>query len=169
MTEEIVKPVILRLPDAQATYALGKQLGTILAAGSVILLAGDLGAGKTTLVQGIGAGLGIADAIDSPTFTLINEYTEGRLPLYHLDLYRLQPEEIKTLHLDIYWEGKEVAPGITAIEWGQRLPYQPPNYLEIQLIHTEGEGRQVQMQWVGVKPFVTSYMKKFASNALLEL
>ncbi len=73
------------LADASATRSLGITLGKFLPAGSVILLSGELGAGKTTLVQGIGEGLGITDPIVSPTFTLINEYTEGRLPLYHLD------------------------------------------------------------------------------------
>lgn len=68
------------LADTEATLHLGITLGQSLTAGSVILLEGDLGAGKTTLVQGIGKGLGIAESIVSPTFTLINEYTEGRLP-----------------------------------------------------------------------------------------
>src|SRR3712207_9003146 len=96
------------LADAQATRSLGVKLGQSLSAGSVILLQGDLGAGKTTLVQGIGAGLGITDSIVSPTFTLINEYPEGRLPLYHLDLYRLQPQEVEALQLETYWEGVEM-------------------------------------------------------------
>ena len=75
---------------------------------TILLLKGDLGAGKTTLVQGIGigGGLGITDAIVSPTFTLINEYPEGRLPLYHLDLYRLEPAEVRSLYLEKYWEGR---------------------------------------------------------------
>jgi tRNA threonylcarbamoyladenosine biosynthesis protein TsaE len=72
------------LADAQATRSLGISLGQSLPAGTVILLLGELGAGKTTLVQGIGAGVGITEPIVSPTFTLINEYLEGRLPLYHL-------------------------------------------------------------------------------------
>jgi tRNA threonylcarbamoyladenosine biosynthesis protein TsaE len=76
------------LANAQATRLLGIQLGQTLAAGSIILLTGDLGSGKTSIVQGIGEGLGINEPIVSPTFTLINEYDCGRLPLYHLDLYR---------------------------------------------------------------------------------
>lgn len=71
------------LADAEATRRLGEALGLLLTAGTVLLLEGNLGSGKTTLTQGIGAGLGIADAIVSPTFTLICEYFEGRLPLYH--------------------------------------------------------------------------------------
>jgi tRNA threonylcarbamoyladenosine biosynthesis protein TsaE len=117
------------LADAEATRSLGISLGQSLPAGSVILLEGDLGAGKTTLVQGIGEGLGITEPIVSPTFTLINEYTEGRLPLYHLDLYRLQPAEVEALNLESYWEGTEVPLGIVAIEWAERLPYLPSRYL----------------------------------------
>ena len=86
--------MILDLPDAEATRKFGVALGRSLAAGTVILLQGDLGAGKTTLVQGIAEGLEIQDSIESPTFTLINEYLIGRMPLYHLDLYRLEPEEV---------------------------------------------------------------------------
>lgn len=130
------------LRDAEATRALGVALGQFLAAGSVILLEGDLGSGKTTLVQGIGEGLGITEHIVSPTFTLINEYTEGRLPLYHLDLYRLQPEEVTALNLETYWEGVEVPLGIVAIEWAERLQYKPPGYLRILLRYSADSGRQ---------------------------
>jgi tRNA threonylcarbamoyladenosine biosynthesis protein TsaE len=133
------------LADAQATRSLGIALGKSLPASSVILLEGDLGAGKTTLVQGIGEGLGITDAIASPTFTLINEYTEGRLPLYHLDLYRLEPAEVASLNLESYWEGVEVPPGIVAIEWADRLPYQPQNYLHIGLTYQDEGARRVDI------------------------
>ena len=120
------------LPNRQATQALGKALGQQLEAGSVILLRGDLGSGKTTLVQGIGLGLGIQE-IDSPTFTLINEYTRGRVPLYHIDLYRLSMAEADRLFLETYWEGIEIEPGIVAIEWSERLGHLPPAPLEITL------------------------------------
>lgn len=145
----IKPPNLLRLPNSEATKALGKKLGQNLHKGSVLLLKGDLGAGKTTLVQGIGEGLGIHDPIVSPTFTLINEYHEGRLPLYHLDLYRLEPEAVAELYLEQYWEEGERLPGITAIEWPEKLPYLPLNYLEIQLSYIEGTGRQVILQPVG--------------------
>ncbi len=140
---------VLTLPNFEATKTLGQKLGQNLPQGSVLLLKGDLGAGKTTLVQGIGKGLGITDPIVSPTFTLINEYHEGRLPLYHLDLYRLEPEAVAGLYLEQYWEEGEVLPGITAIEWPEKLPYLPLNYLEIQLSYIEGAGRQVIWQSVG--------------------
>lgn len=133
------------LPTAAATQALGVQLGQQLEAGSVLLLEGELGAGKTTLVQGLGIGLGIAEAIDSPTFTLVNEYLDGRLPLYHLDLYRLAPAEVVDLHLEGYWDGLETDLGIVAIEWAERLLEQPTDYLRVQLAHTAEGGRQVTL------------------------
>lgn len=132
------------LADAQATRSLGVELGKSLPASSIILLEGDLGAGKTTLVQGIGEGLGITDAIVSPTFTLINEYTEGRIPLYHLDLYRLSTSEVESLNPEHYWEAIEVAPGIVAIEWAERLHYLPPSYLHLTLTYSQDGGRQAQ-------------------------
>ena len=125
------KEVFLSLQNTPATNNLGKSLGEILPAGSVILLEGNLGSGKTTFVQGLGAGLGITETIDSPTFTLINEYFSGRIPLYHFDLYRLESSEIEALNLEIYWEGLEVPLGIVAIEWAEKLVYYPPNFLRV--------------------------------------
>ena len=133
------------LPDAQATQHLGIRLGKSLPAGSILLLEGDLGSGKTTLVQGMGRGLGIQEPIVSPTFTLINEYIEGRLPLYHLDLYRLQPEEVEGLNLDSYWEGFEMPLGIVVIEWADRLPYKPSSYLHLSLTYNEDKGRVAKL------------------------
>jgi tRNA threonylcarbamoyladenosine biosynthesis protein TsaE len=122
------------LPTLEATLDFGYLLGKHLSPGSTLLLNGNLGAGKTTLVQGIGRGLGIKEPVVSPTFTLINEYLDGRIPLYHLDLYRLEPSQIDSLYPEIYWSGEEVEPGITAIEWSQRLPVQPSDYIKIELL-----------------------------------
>lgn len=133
------------LADTTATRKLGITLGQSLNAGNVILLEGDLGTGKTTLVQGMAEGLGITDPIVSPTFTLINEYTEGRLPLYHLDLYRLEPNEVAALNLESYWEGVEVTPGIVAIEWAERMPYKPESYLSVRLTYGDENTRQVEI------------------------
>ncbi|MFB2877216.1 tRNA (adenosine(37)-N6)-threonylcarbamoyltransferase complex ATPase subunit type 1 TsaE [Floridanema aerugineum] len=137
------------LANAAETRQLGIKLGRNLTAGVVILLSGDLGAGKTTLVQGIGAGLGISDPIVSPTFTLINEYPEGRLPLYHFDLYRLSPPEVEALNLESYWEGGEFSLGIVAIEWAEKLTYMPNNYLQIQLIYTPDDRRIAKLITLG--------------------
>jgi tRNA threonylcarbamoyladenosine biosynthesis protein TsaE len=130
------------LPDSQATYALGYQLGCHASAGTVLLLSGDLGSGKTTLVQGIGSGLGITDLISSPTFTLINEYPEGRIPLYHIDLYRLAPEEVDQLDLELYWDEWETPSGIVAIEWSERLRAVPQDAITIRLVYQSMGARQ---------------------------
>jgi tRNA threonylcarbamoyladenosine biosynthesis protein TsaE len=132
---------VVNLVDASATHALGVELGQSLPAGTVILLTGDLGSGKTTLVQGLAVGLEIVDAIVSPTFTIINEYSSGRLPLYHLDLYRLTTGEVDELNLESYWLGLETELGIVAIEWAERLSSLPDNYLQIALTYDSIDGR----------------------------
>lgn len=137
------------LSDRNSTAKLSYLLGRNLPSKSVILLRGELGAGKTTLVQGLGKGLGITEAIASPTFTLVNEYTQGRLPLYHLDLYRLEKERVGEIYPEIYWEGLEVEPGITAIEWSERLPYKPDRYWEINLVYDAKKGRRATINLVG--------------------
>ncbi len=140
---------IRHLSDAEATHQFGVELGRSLLQGSILLLDGDLGSGKTTLVQGIGEGLGIVEPIVSPTFTLINEYSHGRLPLYHLDLYRLEPADVEALNLETYWDDQETPLGIVAIEWPERLPYPPASYLKILLTHGPEGGRLVQWDAVG--------------------
>ena len=138
------------LPDSQSTRRLGYSLGKHLPEDSVILLTGNLGAGKTTLVQGIGLGLDISESIVSPTFTLINEYLDGRLPLYHLDLYRLEPSQVEAIYPEMYWEGIEVIPGITAIEWWQRLAVRPEKYWEIELLAEANQTRSARIKTRGM-------------------
>ncbi|MDB9519020.1 tRNA (adenosine(37)-N6)-threonylcarbamoyltransferase complex ATPase subunit type 1 TsaE [Roseofilum reptotaenium CS-1145] len=151
----------LDLPDAQATEELGIKLGQILAPGSVVLLNGDLGTGKTTLIQGLGKGLGIEDLIDSPTFTLINEYLDGRVPLYHFDLYRLSPAQVPSLNPELYWEGVEVPLGIVAIEWAEKLPYSPPEVLILDLSY-QGDQRRVELWAKG--PLATTALQTIAQE-----
>jgi tRNA threonylcarbamoyladenosine biosynthesis protein TsaE len=156
--------MVINLPDAQATQALGQILGEQLPAGSVLLLKGDLGSGKTTLVQGLGLGLGVAD-IDSPTFTLINEYLEGRVPLYHIDLYRLSMAEADALFLETYWDGLEVEPGIVAIEWSERLSHLPPAPIELSLSYLP-QGRQANLVWpASLSLNLTQFMSAHESEA----
>jgi tRNA threonylcarbamoyladenosine biosynthesis protein TsaE len=124
---------IILLSDEWATKKLGQRLAAELTTNSVLLLSGNLGAGKTTLIQGLGEALGIKEPIVSPTFTLINEYLEGKIPLYHIDLYRLTTSQVKDLYLENYWQGIEVEAGITAIEWSELLPNLPSNYIKINL------------------------------------
>lgn len=159
----MVQSVKFSLVGVEQTRSLGISLGRTLGAGSVIFLEGDLGSGKTTLVQGIGAGLGINESIVSPTFTLINEYTEGRLPLYHIDLYRLQPQEVAALHLETYWEGVEFPLGIMAVEWADRLEYLPPGYLQIRLSYAGDRHRIVELFPMG--DFSQDYLLNQLSQA----
>lgn len=142
-----LNPIVL--PDAAATLQLGAALGQVLGPGSVLLLEGELGSGKTTLTQGLGQGLGLQDTIDSPTFTLVNEYLEGKVPLYHFDLYRLDAAEAAALAIETYWEATEVDPGIVVIEWAERLPYRPPTYLQLTLIYDPSSGRQAILSAIG--------------------
>jgi tRNA threonylcarbamoyladenosine biosynthesis protein TsaE len=127
----------VRSASVEQTHALGEALGSRLAAGDVILLVGDLGAGKTALTQGIGAGLGVHGVINSPTFTILKEYA-GRVPLYHFDLYRIDsPDEVTALGFEDYFDGE----GVSVIEWAERGEPQDPgapllwpaNYLRIAL------------------------------------
>jgi tRNA threonylcarbamoyladenosine biosynthesis protein TsaE len=106
------------------TIDLARELAATLSAGDVLLLSGDLGAGKTAFVRGLAQGLGIAeDEVSSPTFTLVHEYGGGRLTLYHVDLYRLDRAATDDLGLD----EMGVADGVLAIEWPDRLTHRLPN------------------------------------------
>ena len=96
-----------------ALQAFAASLGPHLQAGDVLLLDGDLGAGKTSFTKGLAKGLGITDYVKSPTFTIIREYRHGRLPLYHMDLYRLENGGAEDLGLEEYFEGD----GVSVVEW----------------------------------------------------
>ncbi len=99
-----------------ATQALGRRLGERLAPGAVVAFTGDLGAGKTAFTRGLAEGLGITDRVTSPTFTIVNEYEGGRLPLFHFDLYRLgSAEEL----FEIGWEDYLSRGGVCAVEWSE--------------------------------------------------
>ncbi|WP_258358643.1 tRNA (adenosine(37)-N6)-threonylcarbamoyltransferase complex ATPase subunit type 1 TsaE [Moorella sulfitireducens (nom. illeg.)] len=127
------------LKDAGATGELGRILGRLLGPGDVVILTGELGAGKTTLAQGLARGLGVTGRVTSPTFTLIQEH-QGRLPFYHIDIYRLDdPGAAVELGLEEYLYGR----GVTVIEWGERLgELLPPEYLEVCLEYDPRSGRR---------------------------
>ena len=124
------------------TTAVARRIAAALSTGDVVLLYGDLGAGKTAFVRGLAAGLGIPDEeVSSPTFTLIQEYRGGRLPLFHADLYRLDdPREIEDLGLD------EIArEGVLAIEWAEKLPRTPAGAIAVRITHGEGDSRTITL------------------------
>jgi tRNA threonylcarbamoyladenosine biosynthesis protein TsaE len=133
------------LPDPQATHHLGQALGRTARRGDCLFLSGDLGAGKTSLAQGIAAGLGITEPVTSPTFTLLNEYA-GRLKLAHLDLYRLTAAEIASLGLAETWLEPR---GVCVIEWPERLDeargqLDPEDLLHVRMA-IAGEGRTIEV------------------------
>jgi tRNA threonylcarbamoyladenosine biosynthesis protein TsaE len=125
------------------TGAVGRELAATLSAGDVVLLFGDLGAGKTAFVRGRAEGLGIAtDEVSSPTFTLVQEYRAGRLPLVHVDLYRLDdPREIDDLGLDEIAGG-----GVLAIEWAEKLPAPPREAIHVSLEHAGDTERRITIE-----------------------
>ena len=103
---------------AAQTEALGQVLGKILTPGTVIAYTGDLGAGKTAFTRGLARGLDIPERITSPTFTIVNEYEGGRLPLFHFDMYRLgSSDEL----FDIGWEDYLIRGGVCAVEWSENV------------------------------------------------
>jgi len=131
--------------SAEETIAFGRQLAAQLSPPLIVLLRGDLGAGKTTLVKGIAEGFQAASAEDvtSPTFTLVHEYRSSRGTLYHIDLYRIDTErELETLGLD----DLVAENGILLIEWGEKFPHlQRDRDLEITLKRVGDRGRSIQL------------------------
>ena len=129
--------------SAEETIAFGRQLAGTLRAGDVLALTGDLGAGKTCLVKGIAAGLGITQPVTSPTFTLIHEYPGGRLPLAHIDLYRLEtPAAALAIGIEDYLGGA----GITVIEWAERIAeLLPAQTKRIRLTALDETTRQIEV------------------------
>ena len=126
----------------QGTSAAGEQLSARLRPGDVVLLFGELGAGKTAFVRGLARGLGTGeDEVSSPTFTLIQEYSHGRVPLYHVDLYRLEPPEIADLGLDELISGDSVV----AIEWADRWPDRPADAIEVTISHAGESHRTIDI------------------------
>jgi tRNA threonylcarbamoyladenosine biosynthesis protein TsaE len=128
------------LPNPEATQHLGKCLAQVWKSPTVLLFEGNLGAGKTTCVQGIAEALGITDPVTSPTFTLIEEYGDK---LIHMDLYRLEPFKTEKLGLEEIWERG----ALVAIEWSERLSVSPEDYLRIAL--TNDEPRKATFSAVG--------------------
>lgn len=130
--------------DEAETRGIGRQLAGRLAPDGVALLSGELGSGKTVLAQGIAAGLGIDPReVQSPTFTLMREHQgEGRARMVHVDLYRLEPEEVLELGLEETLAG----PGVKVVEWAERLPYPVPGALRVTLERRPAGGREIRLE-----------------------
>ena len=110
--------MLIETKSPDETYELGKRIGAAALPGQIYTLVGDLGVGKTVFTQGVAAGLGITDAVNSPTFTIIQTYEEGRLPFYHFDVYRIGDiEEMEEIGYDDYFFGE----GICLIEWADLI------------------------------------------------
>jgi tRNA threonylcarbamoyladenosine biosynthesis protein TsaE len=139
--------LVLATASPEETRAMGRALAGFLGPRDVVSLTGDLGAGKTTFVQGAAEGLNVTEPVLSPTFTLVRRY-RGTLPVYHLDVYRLERlQEALDVGLDeILDEG-----AVVFIEWGDAIdPLLPPERLQIELtVPAEGDRRQIELTWFG--------------------
>jgi tRNA threonylcarbamoyladenosine biosynthesis protein TsaE len=123
------------------TRALGEALGRLLAAGDVVTLSGELGAGKTVFAQGLGIGLGVEEPVSSPTFALVHEY-RGRLPVWHLDTYRVRSlDELA----DLSWDDLRAGRGVIIIEWPERIAGAlPEERLDVALRDAGEERREIE-------------------------
>lgn len=142
--------------SAEETEELGKSLATLLEPGNVLTLEGDLGAGKTTFTKGIAKGLGINRTVNSPTFTIVKEY-EGRIPLYHMDVYRLENSD-EDIGFDEYFNGK----GITVIEWASIIEdYLPEDRLDIKIQYNQEDSRVIEFLYTS--PHYETIVEKLRS------
>lgn len=127
----------------QETEALGQKLGQKLPAGTVIAYRGDLGAGKTAFTRGLARGLGIQDPVTSPTYTIVNEYLGGRVPLFHFDMYRLHSADDL---FDIGWDDYLERQGICAVEWSENVEEALENPLVVTICKTGEESRKITLE-----------------------
>ena len=130
----------------EETEKIGAALGNALSAGAVIAYTGDLGAGKTAFTRGLAKGLGAKDMVTSPTYTIVNEYLGGRLPLFHFDMYRLgSADEL----FDIGWEDYLERGGVCAVEWSENVSDAMDGALVITIEKTGEESRKITMEGSG--------------------
>ncbi|WP_156919507.1 tRNA (adenosine(37)-N6)-threonylcarbamoyltransferase complex ATPase subunit type 1 TsaE [Atopobacter phocae] len=142
----------------EQTEYFGEQLGQIIEPNTVIVLVGDLGVGKTVWTKGLAKGLGITDLLKSPTYTLIREYQSGRLPLYHMDMYRVSEDEADVLGLDDYFYGG----GVTVVEWPQNIAdYLPSDYLTIRIERVGSTNEERLIQVMGEGPTAIALMNQW--------
>jgi len=148
-------PAVFLTSNAAETTELGRALSSVLCLGDVVAFYGDLGAGKTTMIKGVAAGLGVTDVVKSPSFVIITEY-QGRIPVYHIDLYRIgqgvqcpvkdtggqsSTSELEGLGLDGYLQGA----GVCLIEWAERAEAFLPDAAIRVRMSVDGEGRRIEL------------------------
>ena len=126
------------MPTPDATHAVAGAIAELARAGDLLVLAGEMGAGKTWFAKGFAAALGVSDDVTSPTFTLVHEYRGGRVPLIHVDLYRLERADLDDLGID----PDVAAQGIVAVEWAERLSRHTPHAIKVRIDH-DGERQRV--------------------------
>ena len=129
-----------RTHSESETETVGEALAATLSPGTVIAFTGDLGAGKTAFTRGLARGLGISERVTSPTFTIVNEYEGGRLPLFHFDMYRLESSEEL---FDIGWEDYLRRGGVCAVEWSENVADALVGALRVDIRRGEGERDRV--------------------------
>ena len=127
----------------EETQALGAKLGAKLQPSAVIAYRGDLGAGKTAFTRGITQGLGAADMVTSPTYTIVNEYLSGRMPLFHFDMYRLPDSDSL---FDIGWEDYLERGGVCAVEWSENVADAMEDAIIISIEKTGEESRRITIE-----------------------
>ena len=125
------------------TEAIGAALGKILRPGTVIAYRGDLGAGKTAFTRGLAKGLGCTDMVTSPTYTIVNEYLSGRMPLFHFDMYRLASSDDLW---DIGWEDYLDRGGVCAVEWSENVEDALENAIDVTIEKTGEESRKITIE-----------------------
>ena len=127
----------------EETEALGEKFAKRLQPGAVVAFTGDLGAGKTAFVRGMAAGLQIRDAVSSPTYTIVNEYLSGSMPLFHFDMYRLgSSDEL----FDIGWEDYQARGGICAVEWSENVADAMEDAVFVRISRLSDTGREIQIE-----------------------
>ena len=127
----------------EETEKVGAALGKILQPGTVLAYRGDLGAGKTAFTRGLARGLGYADPVTSPTYTIVNEYLGGRLPLFHFDMYRLASSDDLW---DIGWEDYLERGGVCAVEWSENVDDAMENAIYVTIYKTGEESRRIVIE-----------------------
>ena len=125
------------------TEAVGEALGKVLQPGTVIAYRGDLGAGKTAFTRGLARGLGVSEQVTSPTYTIVNEYLSGRMPLFHFDMYRLScADEL----FDIGWEDYLERGGVCAVEWSENVAEALDEAITVTICKTGDESRHITIE-----------------------